>query len=66
MFDLLDKGVGGFLALESHIICSSKKSCMKTKVDIVCFTLNTVFLIYPKNDDCAEEKDAKANCLHFQ
>ena len=55
-----------FLAVESHIICSLKKSCMKTKVDIVCFTLNSVFLIDPKNDNCAEEKDVKANCLHFQ
>ena len=42
------KGVGvDFLALKSHI-CSSKKSCMKTKVDIVCFSLNSVFLIDPK------------------
>ena len=31
---------------------------MKTKVDTVCFTLNSVFLIDPKNDDCVEEKDA--------
>ena len=57
------RGWGGFLALKSHIICSSKKSCMKTKVDIVCFSLNSVFLIdqkkkKKKNDDCAEEKDA--------
>ena len=35
------KGVGGgFLALKSHIICSTKKSCVKTKADIVCFSLN--------------------------
>ena len=33
-------GGGGFLALESQIICSSKKSCMKTKA--VSFTLNSV------------------------
>ena len=38
-------GEGGILALESQIICSLKKSCMKTKVDIVSFTLNSVFLI---------------------
>ena len=50
------RGGGRFLALKSHIICSSKKSCMKTKVDIVCFTVNSVFLIDPKNDDCTEEK----------
>ena len=31
---------------------------MKTKADIVCFTLNSVFLIDQKNDDCSEEKDA--------
>ena len=48
---------GGCLAVGSHIICSSKKACMKTKVDIVCFTLNIVFLIDRKNDDCAAEKD---------
>ena len=40
--------VGGFLALKSHIICSSKKSCMKTNVDIVCFSIKSVFLIDPK------------------
>ena len=43
---------------ESHLICLSKASCMKTKVDIECFTLNSVFLIGPKHDDCAEEEDA--------
>ena len=42
------KGWGGCLALESHVICSSKQSCMKTKVDIVCFILNSVFLIDQK------------------
>ena len=53
------KGVGsGFLDLKNHIICSSKKSCMETKADKVCFSLNSVFLIDPKNDDCAGEKDA--------
>ena len=46
---------GGFLTHGTHIICSSKTSCMKTKVDIVCFTLNIVFLIDPKNDGCAED-----------
>ena len=49
---------GGFLALKSHIICSSKTSCMETKAVIVCFYLNSVFLIDPKNDDCADEKNA--------
>ena len=38
-------GGGGFLALKSHIICSSKKSCMKIKVNIMCFSLNSIFLI---------------------
>ena len=52
-------GGGGFLALKSHIICSFKQSCMKTKADIVCFSLNSVFLIDPENDDCVEEKDAQ-------
>ena len=52
------RGWGGLLALKSPIICSSIKSCMKTKGDMVCFTLNSVFLIVQKNDDCAEEKDA--------
>ena len=60
------KGVGGgFLALKSHIICSSKKSCMKIKVDIVCFSLNSIFLIDPKNDDCAEGKDAHGFLFFF-
>ena len=58
-------GGGGFLALKSHIICSSKKSCMKTKVDIVCFSLNSIFLIDPKNDDCAGEKDAHKRLFFF-
>ena len=59
------KGMGGFLALESHIICSSKNSCMKTKLDIVCFTPNSVFLIDQNNDDCAEEKDAPVLLFFF-
>ena len=42
------RGGGGCLALKSHIICSSKKSCVETKADIVCFSLNNVFLIDPK------------------
>ena len=50
------------LALESHLIHSSIISSMKTKVDINCFFQNSVFLIGPKNDDCAEEKPA---CGHF-
>ena len=55
---IANRGRGGLLALESPIICSSIKSCMKTKGDMVCFTLNNVFLIVQKHDDCAEEKDA--------
>ena len=58
-------GGGGFLAFKSHIICASKKSCMKIKVDIVCFSLNSIFLIDPKNDDCAEEKDVHGLLLFF-
>ena len=60
------KGVGWILALESHTFCSSKNILHENKflglglglVDIVCFTLNSVFLIDLKNNDCAEEKDA--------
>ena len=58
-------GGGGLLALKIHIICSSKKSCMKTNVDIVCFSLSSMFLIDPKNDDCAEEKDAHGLFFFF-
>ena len=47
-FGSIGRGWGGFIALESHIICSSNKSCMKTKEDIVCFTLNSIFLIDKK------------------
>ena len=39
------RGRGRFLAHRSHIICSSKTSCTKRKVSIVCFTLNSIFLI---------------------
>ena len=39
---------------------------MKIKVDIGCFTLNNVFLIDPKNDDCAEEKDAHGLLFFFR
>ena len=53
------RGLGQYLTLESHLICSLLKSCMKTKVETVCFTLNSVFLIGPKNDHCTEEKDAQ-------
>ena len=42
------RGRGGYLALESHIICSSIRSCMESKVDVVCYTLNSIFLIGPK------------------
>ena len=45
-------GGGGYFALESHPMCSSIISYMKTKVDIVGFTLKSV-----KNDDCAEENN---------
>ena len=38
---------------------------MKIKVDIVCFSLNSIFLIDPKNDDCAEEKDAHGLLFFF-
>ena len=58
-------GGGGFLALKSRIICSSEKSCMETKADIVCFSLNSVFLIDKENDDCAEEKDAHGLLFFF-
>ena len=51
---------GGYLALETHITCSSIKSCMKMKVNIVCFSLNL------KIDDCAEEKDAHGLLLFLQ
>ena len=49
-------GGGGLLALKSHIICSSKKSCMKTKVDIVCFSLSSLFLIDPKMTTAQRKK----------
>ena len=58
-------GGGGFLALKSHTIYSTKRSCLETKADIVCFSLNSVFLFDPKNDDCAEEKDAHRLLFFF-
>ena len=47
---------GGLLALKSHIICSSKKSCLKRKVDIVCFSLSSLFLIDPKMTTAQRKK----------
>ena len=60
------KGGGdGFLALKSHIICSSKKSCMKTKADIVCFSLNSVFLIEKKKRTTAQRKKMRTDFFFF-
>ena len=40
-------GVDIYIALESNLICLSVISYMKTKVDIVSFTVNNVLLIGP-------------------
>ena len=50
---------GEHLALECYLIHSSIIYSMKTIVDLNCFFRNSVFLIGPKNDDCAEEKPAR-------
>ena len=66
MFQKKKQGGGGYLVIESHLICSSIKSCMKTKVDIGCFILNSVFLTGPKDEDCAEEKGVHGLPFFFQ
>ena len=51
-------GVGWiFISLKSHLFIKNNIA-WNQKYDIMCFSLNNVFLIDPKNDDCAEEKHA--------